>query len=155
MTQQLTLNDSGESVHDPRLSDEANLALTREVHAVLEGDAIYGGPTGSTWHPRAGATPKRRPKLLAAAADARIVVVPIALMLVVVAVIGTIGDTYVMVGVAYAALIVAVAMVAELIASMTREVEHVSPETQALLEAEGIVDPDRLFGDLLAERRAA
>ncbi|MEH3053337.1 MAG: hypothetical protein PGN13_04915 [Patulibacter minatonensis] len=80
---------------------------------------------------------------------------PVTLMFVVVALVTTVGDTYVLAGVAFAGMVVGVTLVAELIASMTREIEHVSPETAALLEDEGVVDPDRLFGDLLAARRAA
>ena len=119
----------------------------------LDEDAARGGaPSGDPWRMSRG-TPRTHSKLVAALIDARIVVVPVTLMFVVIAIIGTIGDTYVLAGLAFAVLVLGVSLVAELIASMTRETEHVSPETAAMLENEGIVDPDRLFGDLIAARR--
>ncbi len=135
-----------------QLSAAADAALEREVDAVLDYEAAHGGPTGASWRPRR--VPQRRHwRLTTAAVDARVVVVPVVLMLLITALIATVGDTYVLVGVAFAALLVGVAIVAEVIAAMTREVEHVSPETAALLEDDGIADPDRLFGDRIAARR--
>lgn len=136
----------------PRLSSEAMDALEREVQSVLAYESEHGGPTGAPWRP--SARPRRqRARLLTAVADARILVVPVALMLLVTALIATVGDTYGLVALAFAALLVGVGLVAELIANMTREIEHLSPQTAAILEHEGVVDPDRLFGDLLAARR--
>lgn len=151
----LTPTDDG--VHDPRLSDAANAALTWELHAVLESDAAHGGRTGEVWHPRANPT-RQHWRLTTAVLDARILVVPVAVMLGIIAlvvVIAAMGESYVVVGIAGVAVLVGVVAVAEMIARMTREVEHLSPETAALLEGEGIGDPDRLFGDLLAQRRDA
>ncbi len=141
-----------DEVHDPRLSDAANDALTREVRAVLDADEAHGGATGASWRPSRG-TPRTHVRLLSAVNDARILVVPVVLMFAVIALIATVGDTYPLIALAFAGLVIGVVLVAELIAQMTREVEHVSPETAALLEAEGITRPDHLFGDLLATRR--
>lgn len=136
----------------PRLSATALDALEREVQSVLSWEAEHGGPTGAPWRPSARAH-RHHGRLVTAAADARILIVPVALMLIVTALVATVGDTYALVALAFAGLVVGVLLVAELIANMTREVEHVSPETAAILEHEGVVDPDRLFGDLLAARR--
>jgi hypothetical protein len=145
-----TPTDDG--VHDARLSEAANAALTWEVQAVIDGDAVHGGPTGEVWHPRSDRS-RRHWRLTTAVFDARILVVPALLAVAITGVIALIGDTYVMIAVAWVALVLGVLFVAEMIARMTREVEHLSPETAALLEGEGIGDPDRLFGDLLAQRR--
>lgn len=136
----------------PRLSASARDALEREVQSVLRYEAEHGGPTGEPWRPSVRPHRHHR-RLLAAAADARILIVPVALVLIVTALIALVGDTYALVALAFGGLVVGVILVAELIANMAREVEHVSPETAALLENEGVVDPDRLFGDLLASRR--
>ncbi len=137
-----------------QLSAAADAALDREVDAVLSYEAEHGGATGATWRPRR--IPQRRHwRLTTAAVDARFVVVPVVLMLLITMLIATVGDTYALAGVAFLAMVVGVTIVAEVIAAMTREVEHVSPETAALLEDDGIADPDRLFGDRLAARRPA
>ncbi|HET6509181.1 MAG TPA: hypothetical protein VFG42_20465 [Baekduia sp.] len=50
---------------------------------------------------------------------------------------------------------VATLIVAAGVIQLTGEVEHVSPETAARLEAEGVADPDRLFTDILLEEAAS
>lgn len=143
-----------EDTTDPTrdLSSWAVAALEREVDQVVAYDHVEG-QTGATWRPRRGRA-RHHTRLTTAAVDARILVVPVALMFVVIALIAITGTSLVLVAVSFLALVVGVALVAELIASMTREVEHVSPETAALLAGEGVADPDRLFGDLLAARRS-
>lgn len=137
-----------------QLSAAAGAALDREVDAVLRYEAGHGGPTGATWRPRRVAQ-RRHWRLTTAAVDARIVVVPVILVLLITLLIAVLSSSYAVVGVAFAALLVGVTIVANLVAAMTREVEHVSPETAAILEDDGIADPDRLFGDRLAARRDA
>lgn len=142
-------------VHDPRLTDEANAALTQEVAAVLELDRRYGGPAeDEPWHHTRG-KPRTHHQLTTAAFSARILIVPVAVLTVVVALVPTMGSSQLMALIPFTAVLIAVGIVIALILSMTRELEHVSPETAALLESQGILDPDRLFGDLLDERRHA
>ena len=147
------MQGSGFEIHDPRLSDEANAALTDGVRHVLDDEATHHRADG-IWSPTAGSG-RMRSRYMAAGFDARILVVPVALMLIVVALVPAVGSDYALALIPFAGMVIGVILVADLIVHMTRETEHVSPETAALLENEGIVDPDRLFGALLAEHRPA
>jgi len=50
-------------------------------------------------------------------------------------------------------LVVTLGLLVRLVYGLTAEVEHPSPELAALLESEGVGDPDRLFNDLVVEFR--
>jgi hypothetical protein len=156
MARSAAMQTADERMEQLHLSEWAIAALEREVLSVLEDDAVYGDPEPeeqpTETHHRA---PRRHWRLTTAAIDARILLVPVILMFAVIGLIAAVGSTYVVAFVAFAALVVGVVLVAQLIITMTREVEHVSPETAALLEEEGVGDPDRLFGELLAARRSA
>lgn len=142
-------------VEQLHLSDWAVDALERELRLVLVDDDAHGGTTSEPERAPSTHAPRRHWRLTTAGFDARILLVPVVLMFGVIALIASVGNTYALAFVAFAGMVAGVSLVAELIATMTREVEHVSPETAALLEDEGVVDPDRLFGDLLAARRSA
>lgn len=152
-----TPSAKGSRIEELHLSEWAIAALEREVNSVIADDRIYGAPDDTNAARSANATRKTRRhwRVTTAISDARFLVVPVTLMFLVIGLVAEVGTTYLMAGIAFAGMVVGVGIVAEVIAGMLRETEHVSPETHALLEHEGIADPDRLFGELLAERRAA
>lgn len=141
-------------VHDPRLSDDANAELTRAVAAVLADDAAHGGPADDEWQHSRG-TPRRHWRMTAEAVDARIVLVPVAVMFAVIGLIVATHSSASLVVIPLAGMAIGVSFIADFIFRMAREHEHVAPETAAMLTEEGIADPDRLFADLLSERRHA
>jgi hypothetical protein len=134
---------------DPSLSDHANALLTDELRRVVGAEAVT--------------VPADRPHVEAAShgghrgpevelVDNRLALGMFAVAaLVVGAVVSLItGSWWFLVG-AVAIDVVGVLLVTTMVLRMTGEVEHLSPETSALLEDEGVDDPDGLFTALVAE----
>lgn len=137
--------------HDPSLSDHANALLRDELREVLGSDTVEVD-AGAPHHERerhGGHSP-----MVAALIDARLTLaVTFFTMLVVGAVASiAIGSWWALVGALAVHAIGTLALVGVTL-QLTSETEHVSPETAAELEAEGVADPDRAFNQLLEDYR--
>lgn len=134
---------------DPSLSDRANAVLTDELRRVVGADAVevpadrphvekrrHGGHSGP----------------LVELVDNRLALGMIGLAAVVVgAVITLITGSWIFLVIAIALDLIGLLLVATLVLRMTGEQEHLSPTATALLEDEGVEDPDGLFTRLIAE----
>ena len=134
---------------DPTLSPAANQALTDELRLVV------GHDTAEVPEDRADpatAAHGRHRQLVTEIAGAPLGAVFTALTAVCVgAVVAlTTGSTLVLV-LALAVLGLATLLAVRAVGYLTAESEHPSPETAALLEREGVADPDRLLGQLVDE----
>jgi hypothetical protein len=134
---------------DPSLSDRANAVLTDELRRVVGADAVevpagrphverrrHGGRSGA----------------LVELVDNRLALGMFALAAMVVGGVMTLitGSWWFLVAVVALDLI-GLLLVATLVLRMTGEQEHLSPTATALLEDEGVEDPDGLFTRLIAE----
>jgi hypothetical protein len=132
---------------DPSLSPEANRILRDELRAIE-------GPAADRQEPVAP------PHALHSPAVANLISARVGgvLTLITAVVVGAIvalasGATWVLI-VALAVLCLGTVMVVGLVARLTGEVEHLDPDDAALLEEEGVGDPDRLLEELVDETTA-
>lgn len=135
---------------DPSLSAEANRLLTEELQATI------GSPTvelPGDWPEHSHDRHATHSSLVAALIEVRFYVVMILPVIVLAGMIAFVKDWNGVIPLAIAVMLLALLGVITLIVRMTREVEHLNPDTAAVLSREGVGDPDRLFGDLLAEYR--
>jgi hypothetical protein len=136
---------------DPALSAEANRLLTAEVRRVIgkdEVDVPIDRPDPAT------AAQRLHSPAIADIIGARLGAVFTALAaLCVAAIIALVIDTTAILVVALVVLVVATLLALRSVWGLTDEREHPDPETAALLEGEGIGDPDRLLQDLVDEFR--
>jgi len=134
---------------DPTLSDRANAILTDELRRVVGAEEVdvpadrrheelisHGGHAGP----------------VVELVDNRLALGMIAAAAVVVGAVITLitGSVWFLIG-AVAIDVIGVMLVTTLVIRMTGEQEHLSPEAAALLEDEGVDDPDGLFSRLVAE----
>jgi hypothetical protein len=132
---------------DPSLSPEANRILRDELRAIE-------GPAADRQDPVAPPHAVHSP-VVANLISARVGGV---LTLITAVVVGAIialasGATWVLI-VALVVLCLGTAAVVGLVARLTGEVEHLDPDDAALLEEEGVGDPDRLLEELVEEADA-
>jgi hypothetical protein len=133
---------------DPSLSPEANRILGDELRAI-EGPGADGrqapvAPTHAVHTPGVA-------NLISARLGA---VITLAAAVVVGAIIALVsGATWVLL-VALAVLCLGTAVVVGAVYQLSDEVEHLAPEDAALLEEEGVGDPDRLLEELVEEAEA-
>lgn len=134
---------------DPSLSSEANERLTAELRDIVGATAV-DVPTGRI-DPAHDRHARHGPIASQLIAD-RLVHGTAALVLIaVLAIVGLATDTVVALIAALAVLLVALVGAVWLVFDLTAEREHPSPELAALLEDEGVGDPDRLLTDLADE----
>jgi hypothetical protein len=134
---------------DPSLSAEANRMLTEELCAIV-GAEFVEVPVGRAdpAHARHGT---HAPGVAEVIADRVGYAAATLVLIVVLAVVGlSTGSVAALVG-ALLVLGVALALIVLLITRLADEGEHPSPELSALLEHEGVGDPDRLLTDLVRE----
>ncbi len=149
MTGRRRMVDRDVRVDDPDLSPDANERLTAELRAAVGADhvsvpeerseSLRRIPPGSrrTLGAQLGAN-----RMLIAVSFGTLLVLGLILTLVT-------GSWWAVVG-ACAAHATATLLVATVALRLSTEVEHVAAETAARLEAEGVADPDRALGDLVA-----
>lgn len=134
---------------DPGLSDDANARLTEDVRDVVGKDRVR--VPADRPQPSRGERPRqstaismlREHRLVMGQGAAAVVVIAAILAL-------TVGSWWIL-GVAFAVLLAALAVVVLLTFSMTNVNERPSPTTAAALEEEGIQDPERHFSNVVAE----
>jgi hypothetical protein len=134
---------------DPSLSPEANQMLTDELCAIL-GSAFVDVPIGRAdpAHARHGTHSEGVADLIA---DRFGYVAATLVLVVVLAIVGLSSGSVVALAGALVVLGVSLALVVLMITRLAGEGEHPSPELAALLEREGVGDPDRLLTDLVRE----
>jgi hypothetical protein len=136
---------------DPGLSAEANALLTKELREIIGSDVV------EVPIDRADPAHRRHVRhtpLVADLIDSRLAWVFTLLAAVcVAAIIAIVSNSVVVLIVAIAVLGVTTVLAVRLLQNLGAEAEHPSPETAALLEAEGVGDPDRLLQDLVDEFR--
>jgi len=134
---------------DPSLSDRANEVLTEELRRVVGAEAVEV-PAGRPHVER-----RRhggRPGPLVELVDNRLALGMIGLAAIVVgAVVTLITGSWWFLGGAVALDLIGLLLVATMVIRMTGEQEHLSPTATALLEDEGVEDPDGVFTRLIAE----
>lgn len=134
---------------DPSLSPRANRALTEELQAVVgrpQAEVPAGRPR------RAGERHGGRPGLLVELSVHRLAIgMTLAGAVVVGAVLTLATGSWWFLLLALAAHALGTVAVLALVLHMTTEVEHVSPTAAALLEDEGVRDPDAVLNDLVDE----
>ncbi|HEY4278427.1 MAG TPA: hypothetical protein VGM91_09420 [Conexibacter sp.] len=134
---------------DPSLSDRANEALTDELRRVCGADVV-DVPVGEPSFERERHA--RRPALLVAIVDNRLWFSFLGAIAIVVGVVAAfVTSSWWWVGIAVAINVIGIGAVVGMIFSLSDEAEHLSPEVVALLEDEGVSDPDEVFRQLLAE----
>lgn len=138
---------------DPSLSPEANRLLTAELRAIIGRDEVDVPATRPD--PAHDAHGGHSP-WIADLIDARVGPVFAGLAAIVVAAIVALtwGGWAILVA-ALVVLVVATLLAARTLLGLTDEAEHPDPETAALLEAEGVGDPDRVLQQLVDEFRPA
>jgi hypothetical protein len=135
---------------DPSLSPEANRLLTDELRAIIGSDEVeVPADRPDPAHARHG----RHSPLVANIIDARIGAVFTGLAAVCVGAIIALGLGPWTIVPALAVLVVATLLALRSLLGLTDEVEHPDAETAALLEDEGVGDPDQLLEDLVHEFR--
>ena len=134
---------------DPNLSDEANAALTEEVQQALGTDRVEL-PAGAEDPATAQRSGDSRIKANAASMRPIFIVTFLAAL--------TVGGIIALATGSWIALVIAVGIhalgtmvVASGAIQLTTETEHASPQTTALLEEEGVADPDRVLSDLVED----
>jgi hypothetical protein len=137
---------------DPTLSAEANEMLTAELRAVVGADAVEV-PDSRPDHrsdPHATHNP-----LAASAVLLRIFMAIVGFMLAMTALIGVIATTHSWVAVAVTTVLFLPStwVIASMVLGIFNEFEHVDPELAAMLSAEGVGDPDRVFTELVHDFR--
>lgn len=133
---------------DPSLSVEANRRLTQELRAVIGRDRV-DVPNGRADH-RSDRHATHH-SLVAAAIAVRVeifLVGAILLMTGLIAIAMTAAADW-LVAVTLVLLLPAVALIARFVFALFDESEHLDPETAAMLNAEGVGDPDRMFNELV------
>ncbi|MCW2992916.1 MAG: hypothetical protein JWQ18_411 [Conexibacter sp.] len=134
---------------DPSLSPEANRLLTDELRAIVGSDEVEVPVDRAD---PAHATHGVHSPWVANIIDARLGPVFTGLAAIcVAAVVALTWSSWVILVLALAILVAATLLALRSLLSLTDEVEHPDPETAALLEAEGVGDPDRVLEDLVHE----
>src|SRR4051794_37930354 len=134
---------------DPSLSAEANRLLTGELRQVV-GKREVEVPAGRPH--RAQEAHATHSKFVASLLDNRpVIIVTFLVALVVGVVISLSTDSYSAVIIALGVHALATVCVIFGAVQLTTEQEHVAPETAALLEREGVADPDRVLTDLVED----
>jgi hypothetical protein len=137
---------------DPSLSSEANQRLTEELREIIGADAVdvpRGRPDPS--HARHA---RHTPIASELIADRLGYAAAALVLIVVLAIVGLATGSVIALIAAFAVLLIAITLALWLVLGLTAEREHPSPELAALLEEEGVGDPDRLLTDLVDEFRA-
>lgn len=130
---------------DPRLSDDANRLLDREL-AEATGAEVVEVPA------REGAPAPRRSGFVAELVEQRLLLGVTLIVVVIAGLVAALATGYWIILVGLLALhAVATMLVAGGVFQLAGETEHVSPELAAELEAEGIGDPDRMFTNLVGD----
>jgi membrane protein implicated in regulation of membrane protease activity len=136
---------------DPSLSPDANRLLTDELRAIIGRDEV-DVPVGRA--DPAVAAHGGHAVVVADVIASRLGVVFTALAAIcVIAVIALVWNTVAILVVALAVLLVATLLATRFLFGLMREGEHPDPDTAALLEEQGVGDPDRLLQDLVDEFR--
>jgi hypothetical protein len=134
---------------DPNLSPEANAALTEELQQAVGAERV--SMPADTPDP---ATVRRAGDSVAKATAVSLrplFIVTLLVALTVGAVVGLSTGSWWALVVAAAVHAVGTMVVASGAIQLTTQIEHASPETTALLEEEGVADPDRVLSDLVEE----
>jgi hypothetical protein len=143
------LEDRAVKVSEPGLSDEANGLLTREVREVIGRDHVL------VPHDRPHSSQNEVPRgsrLLTALHDNRLIVgITGGAALVIGAVLALLIGGWWVLPLAAVVLLLATYGVVSVIYSVESESEEPSATTVALLEEEGVRNPERLFADVLEE----
>lgn len=139
---------------DPSLSAEANRLVTAELRRVVGRDSV-DLPSGRADHSadRHGT----HTKLMAAAISLWFevaLVFGVLAMTALIAIALTTGSSW-LTGIALVMLLPAVAWIAWMVMRLFDEHEHLDPETAAMLSAEGVGDPDRMFNELVHDFEGA
>lgn len=134
---------------DPTLTQQANELLTTELREAVGHDRVPVAADAPDHRRDRNAT---HSPLLAPFVEMRLaLLVAVLVAALVLGVIGiAAGGAWVVVGV-FVALLLGIGAVIGLVAKMTAEQEHVSPETAARLEDEGVANPDHAFNELVEE----
>jgi hypothetical protein len=136
-------------VHDPGLSDEANELLTEELREVVgrdEVDVPAGSPDPAHQRHRTHVALVR-----VLVENSVYVLSTFATVATAAAVVALITGSWWILGAVVVLHLVATVSIAGVALLLASEPEHVAPSTAALLEEEGIADPDALFTELVDE----
>jgi hypothetical protein len=135
-------------VRDPHLSEAANAAVTRDLRAAVGADAADAPVPDAELH-------NRRRSSSGLAGDRLLLLIALATALTTGAVVLLAGASWwwiaVPLGVHLAATIATVATAM----TLAGQGERPAPETAALLEEQGVGDPDRTFNELVRDLRNA
>lgn len=134
---------------DPSLSPAANRILTDELREVVGSDTAEV-PAGRARV--AGASHGGRSRLFVGISDNRVLFGSLFFAaLVIGAVLAVTTGSWWLLPLAVGVDLLGTVVVATLLIGLTTEVEHVDPRSAALLEEEGVEDPDKLFTELVEE----
>jgi hypothetical protein len=136
---------------DPSLSSEANRELTDELREIVGADTV-DVPSGRS-DPATARHARHTPFASELIADRLGYGAAALVLIVVLAIVGLATGSVIALVAAFAVLLIALALALRLVVGLTGEREHPSPELAALLEGEGVGDPDRLLTDLVDEFR--
>ena len=138
-------------VDEPQLSERANRLLTEEAREVL-GTREVRVPADRPSPSHGGDAPRRRPRLLPWQPKEMIVGLVGAALVVVAVIAGfAAGGSWWLLPVAFLVLLGMAYFVAAMGFQMMSRAERPSPTTVAILEEEGVRDPEELFSDIVAE----
>jgi hypothetical protein len=134
---------------DPSLSDAANRALTEELREVTGRDAVEVPAD----RPRAAEERHgdRSPLVVNLLAHRLTVALTFLVALVVGAIVSLATGSWWFLALAIGVHALGTFAIAGVVLRMTSETEHLSPTATALLEDEGVGDPDAVFSDLVEE----
>ncbi|HEY4276719.1 MAG TPA: hypothetical protein VGM91_00795 [Conexibacter sp.] len=135
--------------HDPSLSQEANELLTQELREAVGRDAV-DVPIGSP-DPAHGRHRRHIALVRVMIENSVYVLSAFATVLTAAAVVSLVTGSWWILGAVVLLHLVATAAIAGVALLLAGEPEHVAPSTAALLEDEGVADPDRLFTELVDE----
>jgi hypothetical protein len=134
---------------DPSLTAQANADVTAELREAVGADRVEVSTANADHRRDRNATGS---PLAAPFSDVRLGLAVTGLVVaIVLGIVGiAAGGTWALIGV-FLALVLGLGALVSLVLRMTTEQEHLSPETVAELEAQGVVTPDHAFNELVQE----
>jgi len=138
---------------DPSLSPEANRALTEELRQAVGSDEVEVPADAPRRSVERHGT--HSPFVATLIGNRAIILVTLLVALVVGGIIALSAGTYWALLIAVGVHALGTMLVTAGAVQLTTEVEHVSPETAARLEGEGVADPDRLLSNLVEDHAGA
>lgn len=136
-------------VNDPRLSDAANQLLSEEVRAVVGADRV--SVPSSRPHPSQGGFPLSAGPILTPTNNRLLIRSLLTAAIVIGAIIALTTRKWWVLPPAVFVLCVATWSIVAMVFGMLKTTEHPSAECTAVLQADGVRDPDQLFSAIVGE----